>query len=94
MRRTIAAACLVALSLSANAQSYSYTDSNGNRVTLHTDDCRNATGWLKLKRASIRWRGKDYAGCWFVLRDQVVIVDEAGDAGMVPTGAFRPDTGA
>lgn len=94
MRRTIAALCLAAIATAACGESYSYTDGQGNRVTLHTEDCKQATGWLKMKRASIRWQGKDYDACWFAIRDAVVLIDESGDAGMVPTRAFRQDTGA
>ena len=74
------------------AESYSIQAPDGDFVRLSDQPCKQASGWLKLKSATMRHKGKDYAACWFVYQGHVFIIDEAMDASTVPQRAFKRDT--
>lgn len=42
-----------------------------------------------LKRATMRYEGKDYEACWAEYEGHAVIIDEAGDVTPIPLRAFR-----
>jgi len=73
-----------------------YTFELGDVVAhLHDAPCSNAkvqdvvreAG--EFRAANIEWQGRQYAACWAVLGEQVVIVDETGDAGYLKPEGFR-----
>lgn len=65
----------------------------GNTVRLFDEPCATSTGWLKLKRAEMRFEGKLYAACWVVLKTVVLVFDEAGDITPIVVAAFRKEEG-
>ena len=64
-----------------------------NTVRLFDEPCATSTGWLKLKRAEMRFEGKLYAACWVVLKTVVLVFDEAGDITPIVVAAFRKEEG-
>lgn len=68
-------------------------DQNGNKVKLTKEPCKNSTGWLKLSTAQMRYQGKDYLACWFILGSYVIVLDSNGDASGIPVQAFKPEEG-
>ena len=73
------------------AASYIAIAPDGDFVRLKDEPCQTATSWLKLKKAEMSYRGKQYAACWTVVGRDIVILDEAGDTSVVPMGAFKRD---
>ena len=51
----------------------------GTVVRLFGEPCALATGWLKLYRAEMFYKGKLYAACWTLVGQVVLVFDEAGD---------------
>lgn len=92
MRPFLLCLLLLAANQAIAAESYSYRDSSGNQVRLYDAECAVSTGWLKLKRAIVKWHGKEYAACWMIIKTTVIIVDESGDAGTVPAQMFSKDS--
>ena len=49
----------------------------------------------KLKRADMRFRGKDYKACWTTfhdgMQDVVVVIDETNDVTPIPLKVFQPE---
>lgn len=45
------------------------------------------------KAAQVQFRGKNLAACWGLIPDGVVIVDEAGSGGVLPTASFKRQQG-
>jgi hypothetical protein len=84
------------------AASYVYQDSNI-QVILRDTPCKDAAILSvieepfrpQFRAADIVWQGKPLKGCWaaFPDRGQALIVDETGDYGPLPLGAFKPLTG-
>lgn len=78
----------------AHSASYSLQSPDGDYLRLTDEPCPVASGWLKLKKAEMRWKGKEYAACWLAAGQDILIIDEAGDISSVPTRAFKRDTQA
>lgn len=70
---------------------YVLTDDKGTVVRLYEDACANTSGWLKMKKATMKYQGKDYAACWFILKTYVILIDEAGDVTPAAIGLFRKE---
>ena len=43
----------------------------------------------EFRAADVEWQGQPYAACWAVVGQQVVVVDETGDAGFLQPEGFR-----
>jgi hypothetical protein len=63
---------------------------------LHDAPCENTKVAHLLPRqshqfraADVLWRGQSYAACWAVVGNQIVVVDETGDAGVLSPAGFR-----
>jgi len=62
---------------------------------LHDTPCENAKVKEVLREpgdfrsAEVQWQGQGFAACWAVVGQQVVLVDETGDAGYLQQQGFR-----
>ena len=43
--------------------------------------------------ADIVWQGKSFSACWVQMESQIIVVDETGDAGVLPQEGFRRASG-
>jgi hypothetical protein len=65
------------------------TDANGNWIRLKDEPCEHAKEWLKLRKAEMRYQGKDYGACWRAEGGTVLVFDDNGDLTAVPIQAFH-----
>lgn len=74
-----------------------YQDKNMT-VTLVTDACLNPRVLARIhpkehgffQAGTVNWKGEVFGLCWTVLQDgNVLIVDETGDAGVLPMTGFK-----
>jgi hypothetical protein len=83
---------LLGAALPANAADvYRASNEHGTVVRLLDEPCPTSTGWMKLKRAEMHYKGKLYAACWALVGNVVVVFDEAGDNSPYPTSAFSKE---
>ena len=47
----------------------------------------------RFQAADIVWQGKPYNACWVLMDNQIIVVDETGDAGVLPQQGFRRASG-
>ena len=47
----------------------------------------------RFQSADIVWQGKPFAACWVLMDNQIIVVDETGDAGVLPQEGFRRASG-
>lgn len=90
---------LASLSATADAVAVSGTDS----VTVRDAACpadlvalavsRGAPPSAPFRLAEAQVEGKTYKACWFPYRDQVAVIYEDGDTGMIPLSEFKPTKG-
>lgn len=65
---------------------------------LHDGPCSNEKVQRVLRdaeqfrAADVVWQGQSFAACWAVVGEQVVVVDETGDAGFLQPEGFRNGT--
>ena len=99
MKRLIAALAFLPAAAFADM---TFSDPVGNEIRLLESPCVSKAGALanmpdparaNAKAAWVKWEGKIYSAC-YVLRGrwglgQVLIVDEAGDAGVMPAELFK-----
>ena len=68
---------------------YVAADQAGNVIRLYDEPCEMSTGWLKLKKATFLYQGKDYKACWIIGGSTVLVIDDNGDVTGVPINQFR-----
>lgn len=82
---------LLVFTLGAQAKAVAVTQIGETRIVLFDEQRNCPTGLLY---AAITWQGKPLNACWRVLNTPagpgVHIVDEEGDSGLLPVGAFQP----
>lgn len=73
-----------------------YTFELGDVVArLHDSPCedRKVQSVLRepgqFRAANVEWQGQAFAACWTVVGQQVVVVDETGDSGVLQPEGFR-----
>ena len=82
-----------------------WKDAEGNVVRLLDTPCVSKAGALvnippptrqHMKAATVRWQGKDYVACWLPLSDgqNLFLIDESGDQGVVQKRSFVDEPGA
>ncbi len=76
-----------------------YTFELGDVVAqLHDAPCKNEKvqnvlrDTERFRAADVVWQGQSFAACWAVVDQQVVVVDETGDAGFLQPEGFRNGT--
>src|SRR3990167_911176 len=86
-------ALLVALFIAAPAMAGEVYTASGPQGSVRLLDvpCDVTMGWLKMKKAEMKWRGKDYKACWAISEAMVIVFDEAGDIGSAPIQAFKKE---
>lgn len=92
-----AAVLAASLPLSAYAAPVElYTFELGDVIAhLHDAPCSNEKVQSMLREtgefraADVEWQGKPFAACWTVVGQQVVVVDETGDSGILQPEGFR-----
>lgn len=67
-------------------------DRAGNSVTLHEEACVSSPWLQNWKTATMFYQGKQYAACWRVQGELVIILDSSGDMTPIPMQAFQPET--
>ena len=77
--------------LAKAGDSFIFNSPNGDFVRLYSEPCVFSSGWLKLKKASFKYQGKDYEACWMQYQGQVLLIDAAMDASVIPIRAFKKD---
>lgn len=93
LRAAILAACLPLTANAAPVELYRFELGD---VVAHLQDspCENQKVRTVLqdldgfRAADVEWQGKSYAACWAVVDEQVVVVDETGDAGFLQPEGF------
>lgn len=91
MKYGVLAFVLMLFAVSSNAAMVA-KDREGNSVTLQETACVSDM-WLKeWKAATMFYQGKQYAACWRLQGNTVVVIDSAGDVTPLPMTAFRPET--
>lgn len=73
-------------------------DADGNSITLRDAACTDAKVLRFIPpahRSSVRagvtvFERKTYSNCWFIRGDVVFVIDEDGDAGVLPASGFTP----
>ena len=92
MQRALSRAALLLLLAAAPAfaDSYIYV-SGGDSFRLTDEPCPVTSGWLKLYRAEIIWKGKTYQACWALVKTVVIVLDEGGDITPIPMGVFQKE---
>lgn len=81
----------------------SLIDQTGNEIRLLETPCVSKAGALatmppearaNAKAAWVKWEGKVYSACYALQgrwgNGRVLIVDESGDAGVMPSEVFKP----
>jgi len=68
-------------------------DQNGNYVRLHTEPCAISPWTKEWKTATFFYEKKQYAACWRLQGETVVVLDSEGDITPLPVRSFRPETG-
>lgn len=97
MKTLTAACCAASLAfVPAAGAATLYTFELGDVVAqLHDTPCSDAKVQQVLRdpgdfrAAEVQWQGQGYAACWAVVGQQVVVVDETGDAGYLQQQGFR-----
>lgn len=58
-------------------------------VRIHPEDVTH------FRTATVVWKGAKLNACWTLLpgNTEVLLVDETGDHGILPTSAFKPEVG-
>lgn len=58
-------------------------------VRIHPEDVTH------FRTATVTWKGAKLNACWTLLpgNTEVLLVDETGDHGILPTSAFKPEVG-
>lgn len=95
----VVAIILVPLKCARAGQSYIAQDAQGTVVRLLDAPCTSIKAtdeWFSkwaatLMRASMRYRGKNFDACWFVVGAVVVVIDSALDVTPLPISAFTPE---
>lgn len=64
---------------------------NGDYVRIKNEPCPNTPEWLDLRLAEMRYQGKEFKACWFVLAQFVVVIDDSKDKTPIPISAFKKD---
>jgi hypothetical protein len=71
----------------------SYVAKDGeNWVRIYDEPCTASSDWLKLKRAVMFYKGKEYAACWMVFQQAILVFDSEMDLTPVPMQNFKKDT--
>ena len=98
MKRVLIAALLAAGS--AIAAPVAVFQGENLKVYAYLDDCDVASlssflsQYGKPRKAAVQFQGKEYRACYVLRGDQVLVADEAGDAGYIPAAAFTEAQGA
>lgn len=90
----LAFALALALVFSGRAfadDTYSARDQSGNSVRLLDEPCAVTSGWLKLRKAEMRYQGKDYGACWVLVGKVVLVFDDNGDVTPLELHRFTKD---
>lgn len=87
----IAAAVWLAGCAVPKVESFILAGRDGDYIRIHSSPCEQSSGWLKMQKADMRFKGKDYAACWFAVGSTVVVIDEAGDTSAVPVSYFKKE---
>jgi len=82
------------ISSAALSDVYRVEDQFGNVVRLFDTPCEQPHSWLKMYSATLKYQGKDYKACWFIVGRDVIIVDEAGDVSKVSMSQFKKELSA
>lgn len=53
-----------------------------------------SSGWLKLGKAYMIYKGREYEACYIVVKDIVLIFDSGGDVSPIPLQMFKRDIDA
>jgi hypothetical protein len=71
----------------------SYVAKDGeNWVRIYDEPCEVVTGWLKMKKAVMHYKGQDYQACWMTFNQAVLILESEMDLTPVPIQSFKKDT--
>lgn len=91
LKAGVLAVVMMLFAVQANAAMVA-KDAAGNSVTLQETACVSDP-WLKDWKAAVMFfDGKQYAACWRIQGQTVVIIDSAGDVTPIPMTAFRQET--
>jgi hypothetical protein len=94
MKYLLALAAVVWLTLPFTADAASYVAKDGeNWVRIYDEPCEVVTGWLKMKKAVMHYKGQDYQACWMTFNQAVLILDSEMDLTPVPIQSFKKDVG-
>lgn len=92
MNYLLAFAAVLFLTLPFNSEAASYVAKDGdNWVRIYDEPCEVVTGWLKMKKAVMHYRGNDYQACWMTFNQAILILDSEMDLTPVPITAFKKD---
>jgi hypothetical protein len=92
MKYLLALAAVVWLTIPFNADAASYVAKDGeNWVRIYDEPCTASSEWLKLKRAVMFYKGKEYAACWMVFQQAILVFDSEMDLTPVPMQNFKRD---
>ena len=86
---------LLFLSFSAYADIFRVEDGSGSVLRLFEEPCDQVFPWgVKLRKAELKYGGKEYKACWFIIGRDVIVFDEAGDVSKVPINQFSKELSA
>jgi hypothetical protein len=66
----------------------------GDSVRITQEPCLVSSGWLKLGKAYMIYKGREYEACYIVVKDIVLIFDSGGDVSPIPLQMFKRDIDA
>lgn len=91
LRLTVAATLMLLASCTAGAASTSSMAQGDLRVTVTAEPCELVAD-KRFHKAMVVWKGDNLKACWADLdAENILVVDETGDAGAVPKRLFKPD---
>ena len=79
--------------------SKTYTNGEGDTVTLYETPCITTVGFFEdmpdnlraqFQAAVVHWKGTDYTACWILAHEKHFVVDDTGDRGFIEDGPFSP----